>query len=876
MSQKPTKSGKPGRIALSWALWPLAIVALVASFVISFAAGANVMTAAFYAVMSVAAVFVVLTIVKTHYSESLDSMLYARTKLTLEERRKKAHAEHEAMRDELLIIQQRENQQDFFTKVLIVFVFTGIYSKIMYEVFHLYPMEAMNVSALGFVVFWIVAFRFLPKAIIVLFLFALAGMSAAVMASGPQVVLQIISFIIPTLFLMPLNFLIMFGPLTIINLRQMKETKPGESETGVVFDDVRGQDDAVRKVIQALSLFMEEGESQLLVLKGLLLEGGPGTGKTHLAKAIANFLNAAVIQTTAAAFISTFMGIGIIIVLWLFFRAESLAKRYRRTVIILDECEQVFRRRSGLQTGRSIGSAVSPYDVMEHDAFGLVGDVVEDSEASRQRAWEVKYPAWAAKKHQETHPIMGGMGMGMGGAEMTMPVWLDKLDGMPSAPWTQRLWRSTANWMLDILFVPPYLPLGRFGLTRFFRWNLPDKLRLRIPRPKPSKTRVLIIGLTNMVEVMDEALRRPGRLWPTIHFSLPDEEARYQIIDLYVGKASQEIDKSIQTPEKMRELAQATSGYSPAEIMMGIYGALPMRKNIVARLKMLAAEEQSGEELEPTDQRFLDGHKEAMSKPGWDVLIADWEALNESVMNMRFGDAKPGLTSEKHREVTAYHEVAGHLLPLAGFTEGQIATHLSIMPYGQARGFVSHRQLEEHDPQPQKYWEAQLRVGLGSIIAERSLYGDNGPGVSSDVANATKVAEFMANRWAMNPRKCKNEEEQKLFAKYGNIVLAKAGAIDPMTGMVNPAMVGGKEEEVCVFLGQALVDDYRLLKKNSDLVVPIVKRLLEIDVVQGYELSEIWADLVQNVERLTDADTDWPDELFDRPSPFYASTKEEK
>jgi len=75
---------------------------------------------------------------------------------------------------------------------------------------------------------------------------------------------------------------------------------------------------------------------------------------------------------------------------------------------------------------------------------------------------------------------------------------------------------------------------------------------------------ILIIGMTNRLDMIDEALLRPGRLEVHMEISLPDEHGRYQILNIHTAKMRKNgvMDRDVD----LNELAKLTKNFSGAEI----------------------------------------------------------------------------------------------------------------------------------------------------------------------------------------------------------------------------------------------------------------------------------------------------------------------
>ena len=123
-----------------------------------------------------------------------------------------------------------------------------------------------------------------------------------------------------------------------------------EESPSVVYDDIGGIDDQVREVREAVEdplltpeLFEEVGVDPPA---GVLLHGPPGTGKTMLAKAVANETDATFIKMAGSELVRKFIGEGSRLVRDLF----ELAAERQPAVIFIDEIDAVAAKRTDSKT----------------------------------------------------------------------------------------------------------------------------------------------------------------------------------------------------------------------------------------------------------------------------------------------------------------------------------------------------------------------------------------------------------------------------------------------------------------------------------------------------------------------------------------------
>jgi vesicle-fusing ATPase len=75
---------------------------------------------------------------------------------------------------------------------------------------------------------------------------------------------------------------------------------------------------------------------------------------------------------------------------------------------------------------------------------------------------------------------------------------------------------------------------------------------------------ILIIGMTNRLDMIDEALLRPGRLEVHMEINLPDQNGRLQILKIHTHKMR--TNNIMANDVNLEELAALTKNFSGAEI----------------------------------------------------------------------------------------------------------------------------------------------------------------------------------------------------------------------------------------------------------------------------------------------------------------------
>ena len=116
----------------------------------------------------------------------------------------------------------------------------------------------------------------------------------------------------------------------------------------IKFTDVIGLGQAKREAWEVVQLISDRRRVASLggkILRGVLLVGPPGCGKTLLAKAIATEAGVPFLSVSGAEFVEVFVGVGASRVRRLFALARSHARAYGACIVFIDELEVIGRHR---------------------------------------------------------------------------------------------------------------------------------------------------------------------------------------------------------------------------------------------------------------------------------------------------------------------------------------------------------------------------------------------------------------------------------------------------------------------------------------------------------------------------------------------------
>ncbi|XP_056858682.1 ATP-dependent zinc metalloprotease FTSH 11, chloroplastic/mitochondrial isoform X1 [Raphanus sativus] len=220
---------------------------------------------------------------------------------------------------------------------------------------------------------------------------------------------------------------------------------------------------------------------------------------------------------------------------------------------------------------------------------------------------------------------------------------------------------------------------------------------------------IIVMAATNLADILDPALTRPGRFDRHIVVPSPDVRGRQEILELYLqGKPmSDDVD--------VKAIARGTPGFNGADLANLV--------NIAAiKAAVEGAEKLSAEQLEFAKDRIVMGT-----------------------------ERKTMFVSEDSKKLTAYHE-SGHAI-VALNTKGAHPIHkATIMPRGSALGMVTQLPSNDETSVSKRQLLARLDVCMGGRVAEELIFGQDHitTGASSDLSQATELAQYMVSSCGMS------------------------------------------------------------------------------------------------------------------------------
>ncbi len=167
------------------------------------------------------------------------------------------------------------------------------------------------------------------------------------------------------LYAIQISFAILFGLMQFVAIfwflgrPRLYWVMPGE--TGVSFADYKGNPEVLESarrivaLLQGTKEFKDMGGSPV---RGLLLSGPPGTGKSYLAQCMSTEAGVPFAYASAASFRAMFIGMDILMIRNLYRKARRLAREYGGCVIFMDEIDAIGGSRNGRQNGMGMGGGM--------------------------------------------------------------------------------------------------------------------------------------------------------------------------------------------------------------------------------------------------------------------------------------------------------------------------------------------------------------------------------------------------------------------------------------------------------------------------------------------------------------------------------------
>lgn len=289
---------------------------------------------------------------------------------------------------------------------------------------------------------------------------------------------------------------------------------------------------------------------------------------------------------------------------------------------------------------------------------------------------------------------------------------------------------------------------------------------------------IIVIGATNRLDTLDDALLRPGRFDRHIEIGLPDVNARKQILTLHAKS------KALSDDVNLEDLAKSTVYFSGA-----------MLENLLNEAAINAANDNKSAI-----------HKEHIDKAFYTV-IAGAPKIDRSYI------------TDRDRKITAYHE-AGHALATTLLLPEHFLSKVTIIPSVRGAGGFNLSIPKDTMFQSKRQIKANIQVLLAGRIAEELIFGADEitTGASNDIQKASSLVADYLGKFGMD-------------AEMGLFSTEALGEIPDHQFI----------EKCRAFMKDLYDETKQLIYENMDQLKKITEELLEKESLDGDDVKRLCA-----------------------------------
>ena len=299
---------------------------------------------------------------------------------------------------------------------------------------------------------------------------------------------------------------------------------------------------------------------------------------------------------------------------------------------------------------------------------------------------------------------------------------------------------------------------------------------------------IIILAATNRPDVLDPALLRPGRFDRQVTVSLPDKQARKEI--LAVHAKNKVLDKSV----TLDNLAKRTPGFSGADL-----------ENLLNEAALLTVRR---------DKKAI-----TMSE------------IDEATDRVLMGPAKVTRKyTDKEKKLVAYHE-AGHAvmgIKLEGAKEVQ---KITIIPRGHAGGYTMMTPKEDTFNYTKNELLESICGLLGGRVAEELTFDEVTTGAQDDFKKATNIARRMVTEFGMSDLGPIMYEEPSENTFLGRDYNKNKNFSEIVANEIDEAMRK--------IINECYEKTQKILKENKNLLKLIADTLLEEETITKEEIDSL-------------------------------------